>query len=184
AGASEMVSLRTGPEPALAPSAAGPVKGLGVVGDPESGRVALQWTPDSKATRYRLEIRKHESDGDWQTAKMVSEARSQIGGLQPDTEYDIRVIAVDNDAIDAPATETSIRTARRIPAWSDLVTDDSNESQVDVSRVQMLVFTLISAVFVGLKILQSGTIPPIPDSYVALMGISNGLYLAAKFTGR
>jgi hypothetical protein len=40
---------------------------------------------------------------------------------------------------------------------------------------------VVSAIFVALKIIDSSTIPEIPDSYVTLMGISNGVYLTAKF---
>ena len=48
-------------------------------------------------------------------------------------------------------------------------------------RMQMLFFTLITAIFVGLKVLISGEIPDIPPGFLLLMGISNGVYLTAKF---
>lgn len=51
----------------------------------------------------------------------------------------------------------------------------------DVTRVQMLFFTVISAVFVVLNIIDTCTIPEIDPSYVMLMGISNGVYISAKF---
>jgi hypothetical protein len=50
-----------------------------------------------------------------------------------------------------------------------------------VTRVQMLFFTLITAIFVAVKILVSSEIPDIPQGFLLLMGISNGVYLTAKF---
>ncbi|HXJ01971.1 MAG TPA: hypothetical protein VNH44_12170 [Micropepsaceae bacterium] len=71
-------------------------------------------------------------------------------------------------------------TARRKPLWSDLIVNpESNE--LEPSRVQMLFFTVIVALFVALRVLSSGKIPEIPVGYLALMGISNGVYLTAKF---
>lgn len=64
------------------------------------------------------------------------------------------------------------------PSWGDLVR--SNDT-IDVTRVQMLFFTLIVACFVGLTVIRTSTIPPIPQSYLLLMGISNGVYLTSKF---
>jgi len=69
----------------------------------------------------------------------------------------------------------------RTPRWSDIVTDTDRPAQIDVTRVQMLFFTVISAFFVALKIINTGLIPEIDQSYVALMGISNGVYVTAKF---
>jgi hypothetical protein len=45
----------------------------------------------------------------------------------------------------------------------------------------MLFFTVIVALFVVLRILASDEIPTIPNEYLLLMGISNGVYLTAKF---
>ena len=63
----------------------------------------------------------------------------------------------------------------RIPKWSDIVTDTDRPAEIDVTRVQMLFFTVISAFFVALKIIDTGTIPEIDPTYVTLMGISNGV---------
>jgi hypothetical protein len=68
--------------------------------------------------------------------------------------------------------------ARLDPKWSDLVL---NDGELDVSRMQMLFFTLIIAIFVVIKVAANHTIPELPDSFMALMGISNGIYLLSKF---
>jgi hypothetical protein len=65
-----------------------------------------------------------------------------------------------------------------VPRWSDLLISDG---EIDVSRVQMLFFTVITAVFVGMKVLNSYTIPEIPESFLILMGISNGVYITNKY---
>lgn len=59
--------------------------------------------------------------------------------------------------------------------------DGSVVQTIDVTRVQMLFFTLITAAFVVLKVVSSYEIPPIPDGFMTLMGISNAVYLGSKF---
>ena len=73
-----------------------------------------------------------------------------------------------------------VDTAPRKPLWSDLVVNSQN-NEIEPSRVQMLFFTVIVALFVALRVLTSGKIPEIPVGYLGLMGISNGVYLTAKF---
>ena len=70
----------------------------------------------------------------------------------------------------------------RVPRWSDLIINDQNTAvrEIDVSRVQMLLFTLISAVFVVSKVITAYVIPEIPVGYLTLMGISNGVYVGSK----
>jgi hypothetical protein len=76
----------------------------------------------------------------------------------------------------------------QIPKWSDLlinqtVTDTGVVAQeVDVTRVQMLLFTLVTAVFVLITVATTYVIPEIPSGFVTLMGISNGVYLGSKIT--
>ncbi len=53
--------------------------------------------------------------------------------------------------------------------------------ELDVTRVQMLYFTLITAVFVLMTVLSSYAIPVIPEGFLVLMGISNSLYVGSKF---
>lgn len=68
----------------------------------------------------------------------------------------------------------------RSPKWFDLVAG-TDGSGIDVSRVQMFFFTIVSAIFVILKVFGNYAIPDLPSGYLALMGISNGVYLANKF---
>jgi len=66
--------------------------------------------------------------------------------------------------------------------WSDLIAPEDGSPGTDVKRVQMLFFTLISAVFVSMKVLTTYLIPEVPEGYLLLMGISNGVYIGGKFT--
>jgi hypothetical protein len=68
------------------------------------------------------------------------------------------------------------------PQWSDLIVDDSGG--IDVTRFQMLLFTLITAAYVLLTVGTTYAIPEIPTGFLTLMGISNGVYLGAKITQR
>ncbi len=68
----------------------------------------------------------------------------------------------------------------RLPRWSDLVTVDYGRDEIDVTRVQMLIFTLIAAVFVTLKVIVSYEIPAISENFQLLMGISNGVYVGGR----
>ena len=65
------------------------------------------------------------------------------------------------------------------PAWSDLITC-ADGGEIDVSRVQMLCFTMISALFVTIKIITGSTIPEIPENFLALMGLSNGVFVTSR----
>jgi hypothetical protein len=116
----------------------------------------------------------------------------------------IYVMALSGDLVDLPpgaltvlgiagatkllAAKSDSRAAAKAPPspkeaqWKDLIlepgTDDPN-----VSRLQMLIFTCISAVFVLMNVLNYYIIPDIPTGYQILIGISNGLYVGRKFTG-
>jgi hypothetical protein len=65
------------------------------------------------------------------------------------------------------------------PQWSDVVRSD-NTGTIDITRIQMLLFTLLSASFVVLAVLTTYVIPDIPSGYQVLMGISNGIYVGRK----
>ncbi len=67
-----------------------------------------------------------------------------------------------------------------IPHWSQMLIGDAANPEIDVTRVQMLIFTLITAAFVAIKDAVSYSIPEIPDNFLVLMGISNGVYLAGR----
>ena len=59
-----------------------------------------------------------------------------------------------------------------------------DNTQVDLARLQMLVFTSIAALFTALTLFNTGEIPDIPIGELALVGVSNGVYLASKVAGR
>jgi len=69
----------------------------------------------------------------------------------------------------------------RRPRWSDLVVNDTGgHREIDISRVQMLYFTLITAGFVVMRVLTTYVIPEIPQGFQILMGISNAVYFGSK----
>jgi hypothetical protein len=76
--------------------------------------------------------------------------------------------------------------AVRPPQWSDLIFTESPRAngtvsrEIDVARFQMLLFTLITAVFVLMNVVTTYVIPEIPTGFQTLMGISNAVYLGAK----
>ena len=45
----------------------------------------------------------------------------------------------------------------------------------------MLFFTVVTALFVAMKVLTSYQIPEIPEGFLLLLGISNSVYLTSKF---
>jgi hypothetical protein len=66
------------------------------------------------------------------------------------------------------------------PEWSDLVIPDRSTREIDVTRLQMLAFTLITAAFVLVKVIVDYEIPSIPANFLVLMGISNGVYVGGR----
>lgn len=159
--------------------------------------IHLQWKGEKRGDfTYTVEYRAHDSKEDW------GHSRKRIGtngdgrygltvtGLRANTDYDFRVFAEDRAQGVGPHVLLLCQRAGaessggRIPHWSDLVTDTDSAPEIDVARVQMLFFTVISAAFVAVKIFIGGSIPELPESFVTLMGISNGVYLSAKFIGR
>jgi hypothetical protein len=70
----------------------------------------------------------------------------------------------------APTTPTT-------PEWADLIISDRSKQEIDVTRLQMLAFTLITAAFVMIKVVVDYEIPAIPANFLMLMGISNGVYV-------
>lgn len=86
-----------------------------------------------------------------------------------------------------PAAPKPPMPAHPKPLWSDLVINlevvgDKWISTIDVTRVQMLFFTLVTAGFVLMTVAASYEIPQIPEGFLILMGISNGVYVGSKFT--
>ena len=63
------------------------------------------------------------------------------------------------------------------PEWADMLIPNRRTGDIDITRVQMLAFTLISAAFVLVKVIVDYEIPEIPMNFLLLMGISNGVYI-------
>lgn len=80
----------------------------------------------------------------------------------------------------APESLPDRPVTRIVPEWSDLLVASRDSGEIDVTRLQMLGFTLITAAFVAIKVVVDYEIPEIPDNFLILMGISNGLYIGGK----
>jgi hypothetical protein len=105
--------------------------------------------------------------------KVKAEADAQAAEAQAEKK---RKIA------DKAVADAAVATRTRHPLWSDLVMEEVKGRELDVTRVQMLYFTLVTAVFVALMVATSYEIPEIPEGYLILMGISNTVYLGSKLT--
>jgi hypothetical protein len=146
------------------------------------------WGPTLQAAAFRVQFRRHDSADSWADLRVV-ERTASIVGLDANTTYDIRVAAAaaplaGADPVFARWSTMTARTRQpRVPLWSDLVIASDGAGEIEVTRVQMLFFTVIVALFVLMRVLTSGAIPEIPNGYLVLMGISNGVYLTGKFLG-
>jgi hypothetical protein len=149
----------------------------------------LAWTAANKADAYFVQYRRAGLTG-WSTAPdavsgsvtPVIGARTAVRGLDYVTPYEFRVIGVKDGRQGEASSIASITTGTHAPRWSDLVVWDG-QHELDITRVQMLVFTVLAAIFVVVKIGDDGAIPNIPDSIILLMGLSNGVYVGGKFIG-
>jgi hypothetical protein len=89
-----------------------------------------------------------------------------------------------------PAPGPTIAVRAGGPRYSDLVINYERSAagtavaDVDVTRVQMLLFTVVTAAFVVIQVATSFAIPEIPSGFLTLMGISNGVYLGGKLVGK
>jgi Fibronectin type III domain len=107
-----------------------------------------------------------------------------VGQLAPGTEYQFQVSAVADGLTGPASTILQARTAPRMPEYMDLLVWDGTR-EIDVTRLQMLLFTLVAAFFVAVKVAAGNAIPAIPPGLLLLMGVSNGVYITSKYvTGR
>ncbi len=133
--------------------------------------VAAQATADQTAIA-------NAADANASAAKAAAEHDSAVADAAAKTAA-ADAIRAKADAVKAPPPD-------QIPKWSDLVVNETIDNagnvarEIDVARVQMLLFTLIAAVFVVTKVLVSYVIPEIPEGFQILMGISNGVYMGSK----
>ncbi len=143
---------------------------------------AVELELPEEGSRYVLQFRPRDSDRGWQAvpAPGGTSLRRRVGGLEAASEYEFRVVDPHSNGKSRPLR---LRTSGRLPRWSDLVNQTTQSPEIDVTRLQMLIFTVVSALFVLLNIWKTGTIPAIDSSYLLLMGISNGVYVTAKFAG-
>ncbi|TAL03299.1 MAG: hypothetical protein EPO08_04465 [Rhodospirillaceae bacterium] len=184
--ATETKSERALTAPAGGP---GPVANLGPTDLITNTSIGLRWDDLAAATGgYLLQYRVHDGDNGWLSRPTKPGVTTLvIAGLEARTLYDFRVAAVSapaggGGAIPGPWTTFSTSTCGpRVPRWSDLIVTSDGQNEIDVTRVQMLFFTVIAAIFVTLRVLTSSEIPDIPENFLVLMGISNGVYLTAKF---
>lgn len=119
----------------------------------------------------------------WFSGRSVGGSATQetVGDLDSGTEYEFQAVAVTAWVPGLPAETVTAATLPRLPKWADLVViEGENGVEIDLSRVQMLIFTSIAAAFTSLTLLQTGQIPDIPPGELALIGLSNGVYLASK----
>jgi hypothetical protein len=98
------------------------------------------------------------------------------GGQKPDPAGG-GVVAPVAGAVPAPPVPSAAAAAGE-PSWRDLI---SSDGEIDVTRVQMLFFTVLMAVFVAIHVIDNYQIPEILETFLGLMGISNGVYLLSKF---
>ena len=152
------------------------------IGASSETSITVNWAaPAAEPAGYWLQYRPATSTAWTSVTGPVSATQRTINGLRPDTEYEFRVAAIANGAV-SPwlMVPDPGRTTVHVPRWADLIIWDGL-NEIDVTRVQMLLFTLIAAGFVLLSIGNESMIPPIPTGILALMGISNSVYLTAKF---
>jgi hypothetical protein len=71
----------------------------------------------------------------------------------------------------------SSKQQRVSPAWTDLI---MSAGRVDISRLQILLFTVLTAAYVGITAMETFQFPEVPEGLLMLMGISNGLYVLGK----
>ncbi len=91
--------------------------------------------------------------------------------LEPDAATAAQVARAEHGAMEARGTaeaDAQAGEARiRQPRWSDLIMEGQ---EVDVTRVQMLVFTVVTACFVVMKVMTTHEIPKIPDGSCSSWG--------------
>ena len=177
------------PPPSTATIRPGPVTGLTLTNVTDRG-VTLTWTAPAVVAGGEVAVYivryARAAFADWKSASDSYQGTSfDVTGLQPQTAY-LFEVQTSNAAGQSPAVQGQATTAPpvqnvRTPAWSDLVVTPEHPGELDVTRVQMLLFTLIAAGFVAIKLFNSYVIPDIPQGILILMGISNGTYLSAKF---
>ena len=165
-----------------APSVLPPIQVSGLhATDLSDCRVSLSWNPPSLGPdEYKVQYRRARSYA-WMTSGGIHDTKTTIDGLDGNTGYEFQVFGVSGGIFGTPSGLVAARTKPREPVWSDLVMSSGPDgAEVDLARLQMLVFTSIAAAFTALTLINTGQIPDIPVGELALVGVSNGVYLASK----
>jgi hypothetical protein len=164
---------------------------LGIAGAAALGAKTHSVSQESAADSAAAAARKEASQAEIEAAQKDVAASAAPGNVAARAE---QVIAanVETGAKGIAATATARANAfmnppeNQIPRWSDLIVneitklDGTVRREIDITRFQMLLFTLITAAFVLLTVVTTYVIPEIPTGFVTLMGISNGVYLGGK----
>jgi hypothetical protein len=168
--------------PALPEGALPKPADLRVAGKPAQPLLEAGWAEVPGAEGYALRYRPRASDVDW-TEKLYNKATlgDTLGPLLGMAQYDVEVRAIDKNGARGAAAAADAVAGPREPRWSDLLIDDEGTGEINVTRVQMLFFTVVTAGYVVLSVVRTQVVPDIPESILLLMGISNGVYLTAKF---
>jgi hypothetical protein len=116
----------------------------------------------------RLAARTTETEVPAEVSLLAGKARTELLAQQDALQRIIDRAATARQLID------------REPMWSDLLAPVDGAAGIDMSRAQMLFFTVVTSGFVLLKVLNTYIIPDIPEYYQGLIGISNGVYVAAR----
>ena len=156
---SEAITATTPAWPAM-PNAPAQVAGLRLARPPQLGQVDLVWAPSTGATSYQVQRRRNNSVDTWTdcVSPPTEPKIAVITGIDSAQRYDFRVTAR-NAAGAGPWSSVLVVQAQRQPLWADLVIKPDGANEIDVTRLQMLFFTMITAVFVAIKIVHSYTIP-------------------------
>jgi hypothetical protein len=168
-----------GPVPAL--------RGLKVEIAGDATTPILTWEPQNRAGAYLVQYRQS-GQAVWVTgsdpvagfAPPSYRASYPKADLDYATTYEFRSAGVVDGRLGPWTNISTVTTGGHIPTWSDLVASDGG-GEIDITKVQMLVFTVLAALFVTLKIGDDSAIPTIPDGMIILMGLSNGVYVGGKF---
>ena len=94
---------------------------------------------------------------------------SRMASARQDDQVEV-ILAVARDS--APQQRVS-------PAWTNLI---MSGGRVDLPRLQILLFTVLTALYVGITAMMTFQFPEVPDGLLTLMGLSNGLYVLGKVT--
>jgi hypothetical protein len=110
------------------------------------------------------------------------ETSTILKDLDQNVEYEVRVSAVSSGLMSAWSSSQVVSTDKRKPQLGDLVVWDGR-NEIDLTRVQMLAFTIIAATFIISTIYLDNKIPESPAGFLELLGLSNSVYLLGRYAG-